>query len=387
MTDRFSFDTTIDRRNSNSLKWDKYKDRDILPMWVADMDFAAPAPVVEALKRKVDQAVFGYNTPPEELINIICERLQSLYRWAVEPSDLVFIPGVVPALNQACRAFVAANEAVATATPIYYPFLDAPQHWGRSLYRMPCNNNQGSWSYPLELLESTLSSNPSISLLMLCNPFNPIGKVLGEDVLKEIVHICEKYNVIVVSDEIHCDLIFDGRQHVPTATVSNYALQSTITLMAATKTFNLAGLGGAFAIIQNPILRDKFEVAGKGIMSDVTMFGYQGMLTAFKDCEPWRLSLIEYLSNNRDYLSERIAQIKGVNMNDVEATYLALLDIQELKLDQPASFFEAAGLGFSDGVQFEAHGFMRMNFGCSRSTLETACDRLEAAILGIHNQH
>lgn len=372
------FDTIIDRSRTHSIKYDKYRDTDILPLWVADMDFRSPEPIIEALTERVRHGVFGYTGAPDELIDVIVGRLERLYEWRISPEDLVFLPGVVPGLNLACRAFARATEQVVSLVPIYPPFMSAPEFSDRSLVEVPAVYEQGRWTLPFDALDAVMKEKKG--LFLLCNPYNPVGRCLTRDELERLVEICRRNDVVICSDEIHCDLLFDGRRHVPTATISREAADITVTLMAPSKTFNLAGFGGSFAVIQNPDLREKFERVKRGIMPSVNIMAYVAMLSAYRDCEDWYRSLIQYLQSNRDYLYERLNQLPGISMNHVEGTYLAWLDVSALSLDDPPAFFESIGIGMSEGFRFGDDRFMRLNFGCSRRMLEEAVRRFEIGL-------
>ena len=380
------FDVVLNRRNTNSAKWDKYADPDILPMWVADMDFKVPQQIVDAIKMRADHGAFGYNTPPAELKDVIIARMERLYGWEVGAEEILFLAGVVPGLNQACRGLVKPDESVVTATPIYFPFLSAPENFDRKLYRVPTTKVDGTWPFPVDGLSRTLEQNSDCRLFLLCNPFNPVGRLLDRDELTGIVETCHKNGVWICSDEIHCELPLGGRQHIPTASLSPEAAEITITLMAPTKTFNLAGLGGALSIIQNPELADKFRAGGKGMSAKLSTFAFISMLVAYRDCEPWRKELLGYLQSNCEYLANRIGKIPGISMSPVEATYLAWLDVSDLKLNDAPGFFESAGVGLSDGAQFDGEGYMRLNFACARETLVEACDRIEVAVARLRSE-
>lgn len=370
------FDAVIDRRGTFSTKWDKYRDTNVLPLWVADMDFRSPEPVVNALRERAEHGVFGYTQVPEPLVQVIIERLALRYEWHVEPEDIVFLPGVVSGLNMACRALAGPGEGVVTVTPVYFPFLDAPRYAGRELIRVDAELEDGRWRYPLATLEEAASG--ASRLFMLCNPHNPIGRSLDYGELQDVLDICRRHDLLICSDEIHCDLLFDDRRHVPIGSLDG-ARDITVTLMAASKTFNLAGLGGGFAIIQNPDLRRAFVRAGRGILPNVNVFAYTSMLAAYRDCTDWHQALIEYLQVNRDFLEEKLAAISGIAMSPVEATYLAWLDVRSLALEDPVRFFEDAGVGLSGGERFGGPGFVRLNFGCSRLILAEAVKRIDKA--------
>ncbi len=373
------FDEVTERRGTYSTKWDKYRDTDILPMWVADMDFKSPPQITQAIVNRTEHGIYGYTEPPDELIEVFLGYLQSQFDWTVSHEELVFIPGVVPGLNVACRGFVDPGESVITATPVYHPFLEAPENTGHELIRVPVDQVDGSYRYPLNGLEQSIDN--SCRLLLLCNPFNPVGRMLTRNELNGIADICLQNGLTICSDEIHCDLCFDGRRHVPMAKINPDIEDHLVTLMSPGKTFNLSGIGGGIAIIRNPDLREKFIAASEGITGDVNLFSFEVMLAAYRDCEPWREELITCLQANRDYLKQRLDSIPGLSMNRVEATYLAWIDTRQLNLRDPTGFFESSGVGLSDGTHFGSPGYLRLNFGCPMEILEQACDRIEHAVL------
>jgi cysteine-S-conjugate beta-lyase len=370
------FDFLVDRQSSDSKKWAKYREREVIPMWVADMDFRSPQPVLEAIRRRVNHGVFGYTEIPAGLIEIVVARLEARYSWMVEESDILFSPGLVPALNQVCRGLVRAGGSVITAVPVYRPFLDAPENMNRGLIALEmCEED--NWRFPVAELARQVAARPEIDLLLLCNPLNPLGRMLSVSEMQEIVAICDRYDVKICSDEIHCELVLDGRQHTPIASLSRRAADITITLMAASKTFNLAGLGCAVVIAENELLREQFRKAGEGIMANVNTFGYVATEAAWTDCADWHEALLVYLAANRDYVYDRCQEITGIRVNRVEATYLAWLNVQELGLEDPLSHFEKAGVGLSSGDEFRGSGYMRLNFGCPRPLLEEGLNRIE----------
>ena len=370
------FDIIIDRKAST--KWKKYKDTGVLPMWIADMDFKAPQAVSDLLKVRSDLGDFGYTDAPNELRDVIVERLKVSYDWTVEHNEILFIPGVVSGLNTVCRAWVKPDESIITAAPIYPPFLEAPETNGRKLIKIDTDPVGGRYHYPLFALRNAITTKSH--LLLLCNPFNPLGRVLSFSELREIVDICLDHHLLICSDEIHCDLVFDGRTHIPLAKVDERIEQSLVTLISPGKTYNIAGIGGGIAIIKNQSLREKFLETSHGVVGDVSLFSYTAMLAAYRDCESWRKQVIKYLQDNRNYCENRVEKIPGIKMNKVEATYLAWLDVRDLKLDDALSFFEEAGVGLSDGKDFGGPGFMRLNFGCPRAILTEAWDRIAWAV-------
>lgn len=374
----YDFDTLIDRRASDSTKWHKYG-ADVIPMWVADMDFRSPAAVMEALKARVDHGVFGYGRPPDALVEIVRARLAAFYDWHIEPDWLVWLPGLVCAINAVCR-LVGAQESVITATPVYHPFLSAPGNMGRALITVPMAEHQGRWTLDLERLEANIT--PTTRLLLLSHPHNPVGRAYDRAELAALAELCQRHDLIICSDEIHCELMLDqDKAHLPTATLSPDIAARTITLMAPSKTFNLAGLGCGFAIISDNALRKRFQAATAGIVAHVNVLGYAAALAAYRDGESWRQSLLGYLRGNRDRLADWSDAQPGLRLSPVEATYLAWIDCREALLDNPASLFQQFGVGVHDGRLFGAPaGFVRLNFACPRSLLEQALERMQRAL-------
>jgi cystathionine beta-lyase len=377
---RFDFDTPVERRGTASLKWEKYKGRDIIPLWVADMDFRSPPAVISALKKRVDYGVFGYTTTPDELNEVVMAVLESRYSWKVQPEWMVWLPGLVTGLNVACRAVGEDGDDVMTAVPVYPPFLAAPGHFRRNLIKVALREANNRWQFDFERLEQSITNNTR--LFLLCNPHNPVGRVYKREELAALAAICRKHDVIICSDEIHCDLILDPeKRHVPTATLDPEVAARTITLMAPSKTFNLPGLGCAFAVISEKTLRQKFKSAMAGIVPRVNTLGYTAALAAFEDCADWQAALLDYLRGNRDAVEKAVGRMPHLSMAPVEATYLAWIDVREAGLKNPSVFFEDAGVGLQAGIEFDGPGFLRLNFGCPRSLLQIALDRMAAALV------
>jgi len=384
MENDFDFDLVVERRNTDSLKWGKYHGRDVIPMWVADMDFQAPRPILEALHRRVEHGVFGYAVPPEELTQVAVERLAERYRWVIQPSWIVWLPGAVSALNVVCRAFGEDGDDVLTFSPIYPPFLSAPPLSRKSVKTVPLDREDGRYVMKPDRFEQTIT--PRSRILLLCNPHNPVGRKFERHELEPIAESCLAHDIILCSDEIHCDLVLDGGPHTPTATLSPAVSARTITLMAPSKTFNIPGLSCSFAIIENPELRAQFRKAHSGIVPWTNALGYAACLAAYRDCEPWRLALIDYLRANEQIVHRFInEEIPGTAMDHVQATYLAWIDTRPLGLPHPERFFELAGVGLSDGKEFLAEGFVRLNFGCPRATLLAGLERMKHAVANLRS--
>jgi cystathionine beta-lyase len=369
------FDKVVNRKGTASAKWDKYGDRDIIPMWVADMDFACAPPIVEALRARVDHPIYGYSNPPTGLIEATLTHLQDEYGWRVEPEWLVWLPGLVVGLNAVCRAYGREGADVITAVPIYPPFLSAPANASRTALRVQMSETDGVWAWDLVALERAIT--PSTRLLLLCNPHNPVGRVFTRDELRAIAEICERHNVVMCSDEIHAGLVLDqDKRHVPLASLSEDIAQNTVTLMSASKTFNLPALGCAYAIVSNPELRAKLKKATAGIVHHVGLMGYVATEAAYRHGKPWQLELLDYLRANRDLVEREVAKMKGLRIWHAEATYLSWIEARGLNTDDPAALFNEAGVGLYDGALFGAPGFLRLNFACPRPLLEKALERM-----------
>jgi len=365
------FDQPIDRRNSDSIKWGKYAGRDVLPLWVADMDFAAPPAVVATLSERIAHGVFGYGHPLPSLTESVLAHLVSEYSWTIEAEWIVWLPGLVTGLNVACRAV---DGDVLTATPIYPPFLSAPRFSGRELHRVELACRDGQWQWEMPAMQAACSA--ATRLFLLCHPHNPVGRCWNREELDELAAFAERNDLIVCSDEIHCGLILDAdRRHIPFASLSPEAAKRSITLMAPSKTFNIPGLGCAFAVIPDAALRRRFLHAMDGIVPHVNVLGLAACEAAYRDCTDWHRELIAYLAGNRDRVEAAVAAIPRVSMTHVEATYLAWIDVRALGLAKPAAHFEAHGLGLSDGADFGCPGWLRLNFGCPRATLDEALRR------------
>ena len=381
---KYNFDTCPERSGYGSLKWDKYQGRDILPMWVADMDFRSAPEIIEALQARLDHGVFGYTVPYEAPVSAVLNYLQARHGYEAKASWLNFLPGLVPALNLCCRAFAGADESIMTATPVYPPFLTAPEYAGRELIRVPLRlDDAGAWTLDIEAMEAAI--RPNTRVFILCSPHNPVGRVFTRTELEALAAFCERHDLVLVSDEIHCDLVFDPAvSHTVTATLHKKIAERTVTLMAPSKTYNLPGLACAYSIIESPALRQQFRQALRGIITEVNCFGYAGCTAAYRHGEPWRQALLAYLRENYRIVFDFVRDsLPGVRLRPMEATYLAWLDVRELRLEAPAAHFEAHGVGLSDGGAFDGAGYLRLNFGCPRDRLLECLDRMGRAVRSI----
>jgi len=378
----FDFDTPIDRARSDSQKWQKYAGQDILPLWVADMDFAAPPAVLDALQARVAHGVLGYAKPLASLAEATVGYCARRYGWSVDPSWLVWLPGLVTGLNVAARALGEDGDEILCATPVYPPFMSSPANQRRRTIAVPMVRNGARWEMDFAALERAVT--PRSRAFFLCSPHNPVGRAFTRAELAQLAAFCVRHHLTLVSDEIHCDLILDDVAHLPTAAISGESAARSITLMAPSKTYNVPGLGTSLAIIPDAGLRAAFTRAASGIVPDANVLGLVACEAAFRHGEPWRQALLAYLRGNRDLIEQTVAsgKLPGVTLTHVEATYLAWLDISALKLAHAHAFFERHGLGFSDGAPFGAapNTHVRLNFGCTRATLTEALARLQRAV-------
>lgn len=379
-TGAFDFDRVIDRRGTQSAKWDRYRSRDVLPLWVADMDFPAPPPVVEALVRRVKHGIFGYTHPSAALTEAILAHARNRYGWAIERNWLVYLPGAVPGLHAACR-LIEPEARVAVTTPIYPPFLEAPGHMRRDCTTVPMAcDSAGRQIFDGTALERAFAQDSR--LFFLCNPYNPGGRVFTRAELETVGEYVRRHDVLVVADELHADLILEpDRRHQPFAALAPDLGARTITLLAPSKTFNLAGLGFAYAVIPDPELRRRFKAAIAGVLPFVSALAFAAAEAAYLHGWRWHAELIAYLRANRERVTAAVSGLPGVRAVPPEGTYLYWMDLRETGIADPARYLERHGLGLSDGTEFGAPGFVRLNFACPRTTLDTAIERL-AEVLG-----
>ena len=375
----YNFDILVDRRDTSSLKWEKYAGRNIIPLWVADMDFRSPPSVIEALHKHVEQGVFGYPIPPKELMEVVLSRLFEHHGWKVEPEWIIWLPGLVTGLNLTCRAVGEDLDDVMTAIPAYPPFLTAPEYSRRNLVTVNLLQKNGRWTFDFDKMEKVVT--PKTKLFILCNPHNPIGRIYTREELETLSGFCERHDITICSDEIHCDLLLDkGKSHIPTATLGPEIATRTITLMAPSKTYNVPGLGCSFAVIPNRGLRRQFQGAMAGIVPHVNALGYTAALAAYRDKGEWLNELLEYLRVNRDIVERFVKASPGLSMPHVEATYLAWIDTSATGLKDSTEFFEEAGVGLWDGRDFGGSDAVRLNFACRRDLLIEALNRMTRAL-------
>jgi cysteine-S-conjugate beta-lyase len=353
-------------------------------MWVADMDFISPQPVIQSLQKRVAHGIFGYPGDNPELRHVFVERMATLYGWQVEPDDLIFLPGVVTGFNLAGHTLRGPGAGMLVQTPVYFPFLSAPENAGLRRQVMELTREEdGSYSIDFAAFEQQISDGAR--MFLLCNPHNPVGRVFQRAELERMAEICLRYGVTICSDEIHCDLIFNGHRHIPIAAIDPQIAQNTITLMAPSKTFNLAGIQCSVAVIQNPELREKYQKAKQGLVGWVNIMGQEAALAAYQEGHEWLAQLLVYLQANRDYLYDYVnTQLPGISMAKPEGTYLAWLDCRQSGIEGNLQkyFLEHAKVALNDGPPFGqgGEGFVRLNFGCPRPMLVEALERMTTAV-------
>jgi len=377
------FQQVTDRRSTESVKWNLY-DEDVLPMWVADMDFLCPPQVIEALRQRVEHGIFGYPTEPARMREVIVDRILRRYNWTIEPEWISYIPNVFAGFHLAAHAVTRPGDGVLLTPPIYHPMLLVPNNVDLEGQLVELLRAQdGTYSVPFDRFEAAITGRSE--LFILCNPHNPIGKVYSRSDLERFGEICLKHDLIICSDEIHADFVYPGHKHIPIASLSREIADRTITLMSPVKSFNVAGIPFAFAVIPNPGLREQYQNAGKGLVVHPSAMGYTAAMAAFEHCDAWTADLIRVLQANRDFASKFIAQeLPGVQMTPMEGTYLAWLDFRETDIKAaPHEFLLGkARVATVDGRLFGpgGEGFARLNLACPLERLQDGLERIRDAI-------
>lgn len=380
----FDFDRVIDRRGTDSNKWTKYGP-DVLPLWVADMDFASPPAVIDALRARVEHGIFGYlREGAPELVEVFTERCRKRYGWNVPAEAVMLMPGVNPANNVVARAVCAPGDGFLILTPAYPPLLRVPGNVGLDP-RLPAlvRGPGGRYEIDFDALERAIT--PATTAFLLCNPHNPVGRVYTRGELTRLAEICLRRGLTIIADEVHCDLVYTGHEHVPMASLAPEVAARTITLMAPSKTFNQAGLKASVGVVVDPKLRERVGAARADLVQPTAnVLGYTAMVAAYRDGGPWHDALLRYLEANRDFLADSVARrLTGISMSPVEGTYLAWLDCRATGLGDPFTFFlERAKVALNDGKLFGApgQGFVRLNFGTQRSVLTEGLERMRRAL-------
>lgn len=385
----YNFDEIIERNGTNCLKYDgkaKYfGSNDLLPLWVADMDFRTPDFIINALKKRLDHEILGYSLKPDSFFNSLVNWVDRRFNWQIKKEWISFTPGVVSALNFSVLSFTKPGDKVIIQTPVYFPFFTAITDHGRQIAVNELIYKDGNYSMDYDGLRSLIDEKTK--LLILCNPHNPVGRVWRKDELQTIADICLEKNITILSDEIHSDLILPGHKHFPLASLSDEIAAITVTLMAPSKTFNMAGLASSAAITSNPDLKRQFEKIPNSMhISSGNLFGITAFEAAYTHGDIWLHELVLYLDKNLTFIEQFInANIPSMKVVRAEGTYLAWLDCTNLGMndkDLRDFFIHKAKVGLNSGTDFGSggEGFMRINFGCPKSVLEKGLTRIEAAI-------
>lgn len=377
------FDKIINRRQTESVKWNWF-DEDVLPMWVADMDFRSPEPVIDALRERVDHGVFGYGLAPGGLQEAVAAHLADRHTWDVHPDAVSFISGVVTGFNHAIYSLTEPGDKVMIQPPVYPPFLSTPEQAGRQRVLNPLvRREDGKYEIDFDDFEAKAASG--VKLFILCSPHNPVGRVFTREELTRMAEICLAHDVLICADEIHADLVFPGHRHTPIASLAPEVAARTVTYFAPSKTFNLAGLSTSIYVAEDDELRERLGSSMTMLLGHPNILGMRAALAAYRDGRPWLDEVLAYLEANRDFLVDFIRRdLPGVAIWKPEGTYLAWLDCRGLELDRsPQKFFlEEAKVGLNDGASFgeAGKGFVRLNFGCPRALLEEGLARMKAAV-------
>ncbi len=372
----FDFDTPTNRLKTDSIRWDIAHSKEVLPLWVADMDFKSPPCVIQALNDRVQQGIYGYTHSPNQMNRMIADYLQEQHQWTIDPDWIVILPSVVSGLYTAVQQLTNKDDGVLVPNPVYHHLSLACTTANRSIQEMPLVLKEGRWVLPSDQLSELV--NAKTKLALFCNPQNPGSTVFTKDELKEFGNFCVQNDLWICSDEIHAGLVLAAdRKHTPLASISKEISERTVTLMSLNKTFNFPGIGLAWAIAENSVLRNAMQAGLHQTIAPPSLFAYTATMAAMKEGEPWRKWLIEYLRKNRALIQERIGSISGLSLDKMEGSYLAWIDCTELKNQNPYQLLLDAGLATSPGSQFGRDQFVRLNFGTQRSRLNDALDIIQ----------
>ncbi len=371
------FDEIVDRKTVYGDKWGRYKNQNVIPMWVADTDFKAPKEVIDALHARVEHGVFGYTGVDKKTNQAVVDFIKRHYNWQIESSWIVWLPGVVSGMNVTCKAIK--TKEVITTTPIYPHFIKAPQQAGQCVIKVPLREIKNRWTIDFDEFERAIT--PTCKLFMFCNPHNPSGTVFTKKELKKLSKICIKYDLIICSDEIHADLILNPKaKHIPIASLNSEILKRSITLLAPSKTFNIAGLQSSYAIIPDTRLRKEFKKTVGDIVSQINLLAITATHVAYTQCDEWLFKLRIYLQENLKIIQKFVSSEPKLKLLSHEATYLAWIDVSGLELENPYKYFLSYGIGLSAGDGFGDKNFVRLNFGTTKKTLKEGLKRFKKAI-------
>ncbi len=382
-----NFDKVIDRHNTNSYKWDAlgefYGRNDLLSMWVADMDFESPKVVIDAMRNRLEHGIFGYTFVSDSFKESVKKWMLNRHEWVIDKNEIVVTPGVVPAINFAIRAFSRPGDKVIVQTPVYYPFFDAIKNTGRHVVENPLAYSNGEYKMDLEDFKSKIDNRTK--LFILCSPHNPVGRIWSKDELEKIAKICLENDILIISDEIHSDIIRKGYRHIPLASISDEIAQNTISCYSVSKTFNLAGLETSAILIKNSKLRVELEKSMENLnIFSSNIFGLVAMEAAYNHGQNWLEELLDYLEDNHQFV-QRFFEDTNVKVVKAQGTYLVWLDFSNLNISQKELndlLVNKAKVALVNGEKFGKNGvgFMRLNIGCPKSILEEGLNRIATAL-------
>lgn len=391
----FNFDEQFNRKNTNSLKWDLFKDRikaqykvedasDILPMWVADMDFSIPQVITDAIKERLEHPIFGYSYVSDACKNAIQDWFKRRHNWHIETNTILFHQGVVPALATIIETFTNPGDKIGISTPVYPPFFNIPKAQNREVVECDLVSNDNSFEFDFSELEAQFKLG--VKLYILCSPHNPGGVVWLKEDLEKLVQLCIQYDVLLISDEIHADIVFDGYKHIPTLTVKDAEKAKIITCIAPTKTFNIAGIHAAMMVVPNVELRNKLnrDKAAHG-RDDLNILASAAVKAAYEDGEQWVDEMITYVSNNMDYVVEQLNQLEGIRATKPQSTYLIWIDYRGTGLSEEEMMLrllEKGKLALEPGTKYSeaGRGFLRMNVACPFETVKDGVERFKISL-------
>ena len=378
----FNFDAPVNRSNSDSIRWDRYAGDEVIPLWVADMDFQSPPCVMDALAARVQLGVFGYTHAPDALRSAIADYIAAHYHWEVHPDWIVILPSVVSGLYTAVRQLTNPSEHILVPQPVYHHLRLACSEAPRPYTEIPLELENDRWVLPWQALDPFCQGNTKMALL--CNPQNPGGTVYTKSELLQFAAFCEAHDLLICSDEIHAGLVLDEpNRHVPVASLDQGISMRTVTLMSLNKVFNFPGIGLAWAVAENPRLRAAMQTDLHRTIAEPGLMAYTATMAALRDGEAWRQSLLQYLRGNRDYVVGCIQAMPPLTLAKTEASYLAWIDCNALGCADPHALFLNFGLALSPGTQFNAPQFVRLNFGTQRALLAQAMDRMALALASV----
>lgn len=377
----FDFDSCPDRAVTDSTKWNRYAGKDIIPCWIADMDFRSSPAIVDALRARAEHGVYGYPAQRDGVFESVVGHLRRRHGWEIQPEWITFLTSLVPGIHGAIRVGAAPGESVVSTFPVYPPFLSAPTLSERGLLRVPMAWEGARWTFDWERLEEACAA-PSAKVLLLCSPYNPLARVFDVAELRRLADLVVRHDLLVCADEIHCDLVLDpAARHTVFATLGDEIARRTITLMAASKTYNVAGLACGFAVIPDAGLRSRFRRLLQGLALDQNLFGLAATEAAFAHGEPWRLACVDYLRGNLDLIESELRSMPGLVLRQrPQSSFLAWFDARDLGFEDPHAAFEQGGVGLTNGADFGGPGHVRLNFGCPRERLREILRRMREVV-------